>query len=177
MKLRTVIAVCLMALMAAAWARSKVDRDLMPNQRKSFESFLKGKEFVIQDGVYKFVANAGRDGYADEPIVRQGDSVYFDYALYPFAQSQEKLAMTNISALISGDTIINTQHWSFDPVGVKLGTSAMVAGLERGLLDCRRGDSVVLLLTSELAYGTKSVGTIAPNSAVMFSVNVLTVVK
>jgi hypothetical protein len=173
MKPRAHIVFCVIALLAAAC--SKIDRNLLPNQRTSFERYLNGKDYVIQDGVYKFVVNAQRDGFQAEPVVEWGDSVIFNFAEYVFASAPAKLAATNIFALVQSDTTINTAYWSFDPARVELGDSPMLEGLKRGLPGCHRGDSVVLLLSSDLAYGTKNVGPVAGNTAVMLSLNILTV--
>ncbi|MBQ1213615.1 MAG: hypothetical protein IIX81_01140, partial [Tidjanibacter sp.] len=57
----------------------------------------------------------------------------------------------------------------------RLGGEPILKGLESALPSCRKGDSVVVFLTSSNAYGDRHVGVVPANTAVMMVLNILDV--
>ncbi len=157
------------------------DRDIVPDQRTAIENYLNSKQitdYTIQDGVYRFVPNDDRETYDTDPAAAPGDSVYFMFEEYVFTSSGPgQLCYTNKSAIIGADTVINPQFWPLDPLGVRVGSTGLIAGLTRGLPGCRQGDSVVMLITSDLAYGDHPMGVVQRNKTIMMMLNILEVKK
>ena len=56
--------------------------------------------YTTPNGVYRYVANADREGYDREVPVEYGDSVSFDFAAYLFSSSIGALYYTNVKEWI-----------------------------------------------------------------------------
>ncbi len=167
-----ILAFCMLAACDGA------EKDVVENQHKAIQNYLKGTEYTYVEGVYRYVANASRTLQGDEPVAEPGDSIYYKFTQYAFGTKGDTLmTYTNKEYIIKRDTIINTQFWPLDPIGVQLGATPMLRGMALGLPYCTQGDSLVLILTSEVAYGNKSAGLIPANSAVMMVLDIETVKK
>ncbi len=119
-----------------ALACAKED-DAVTSQRSAIESFLdsRGWEYAEASGVYRYTINADRPEYESEPQIAYGDSVVFDFAAYLFSGSVSATEVpyyTNIRSLVEGDTVLNTEYWSFEPQRVVLGATPMIRGLTYG---------------------------------------------
>ena len=69
------------------------------------------------------------------------------------------------------DTSVGKQPFQF-----KLGVGSVIAGFDQGLVGMRVGGTRVLIIPSALGYGATGVaGLIPPNSALVFSVELLSV--
>ncbi len=159
-----------LALAACMVCCDGTERGLIPNQEKAILNYISGKDitdFTKQDGVYRYIANADRDGYLSAKQVFPGDDVSFYFAEYPFTSAPGALFYTNKYYLVKDDPTINTTYWSFEPLEVRVGQTRLIEGLTRALPGCRQGDSVVLWITSDLAYDTKTNGVLPVNSALM----------
>ncbi len=177
MKLRVWAAIVSVGCMLGACSLSD---DVLETQEANMLKYLGSNritDFDPLDGVFRFVPNKSRESYDTDPVVGQGDSVYLMYEQYTFTTSKGKLYFTNKEALIDSDTILNRQFWSFKPLGVAVGATELIRGLQEGLPGCRQGDSVVLLITSGQAYGGKTVGVVPANTALMMVLNIMTVKK
>lgn len=125
-----------------ALACAKED-DAVTSQRSAIESFLdsRGWEYAEASGVYRYTINADRPEYESEPQIAYGDSVVFDFAAYLFSGSVSATEVpyyTNIRSLVEGDTVLNTEYWSFEPQRVVLGATPMIRGLTYGLQGAAR---------------------------------------
>ena len=71
-------------VLAAAFGGCKDDETYLDKQRTSFESYLSRMDFsyTTPNGVYRYVANADREGYDREVPVEYGESVSVDFAAY-----------------------------------------------------------------------------------------------
>lgn len=149
------------------------------DQRAAFEKYLSGLgiPYTEQNGAFRYVVNADREGYEEAAEAAWGDSVKFGFALMEFQSRPSELIFTNIESLVAGDTVLNPQYWSFAPLGVKLGSTPLMEGLSYALQGGRQGDSVVVLLTSEAAFGDKPVGIVPADTPVVWSVIINEVVK
>lgn len=155
------------------------DLDTLPKQQEAITRYLTGNNFdyTLQDGVYKRTPNKDRTNYPNEPIVNVGDSVTFNFEAYTFTTSPGTLFYTNKPYLIEAMSNLNSQYWPKSPIKVKAGATEMVEGVARGLIQCRQGDSVQLFITSDLAFHDKAMGTIEPNMAIMYVLNIENVKK
>ena len=102
---------------------SAADSNAVDTQRTNIVNYLENNNFdyQLQAGVYKYTPNTDREGYEEAVAVNWGDSVKFMFAIYNFSSSIGGLYFTNMEQLLSGDTILNPQYWSFYPKAIKLG--------------------------------------------------------
>ena len=164
-----------------ALACAKED-DAVTSQRSAIESFLdsRGWEYAEASGVYRYTINADRPEYESEPQIAYGDSVVFDFAAYLFSGSVSATEVpyyTNIRSLVEGDTVLNTEYWSFEPQRVVLGATPMIRGLTYGLQGARESDSLQLFVTSDLAYGSGNTGVVDGDQATRWFVYIEKVIK
>ena len=153
---------------------SAADSNAVDTQRTNIVNYLENNNFdyQLQAGVYKYTTNSDRDGYENAVAVNWGDSVAFMFAIYNFSSSIGELYFTNMEQLLSGDTILNKEYWSFNPKKIKLGNGEILSSVESGLVGSREGDSVLLFLTSNIAYGKKNNGLIPANTSVVWTVKI-----
>ncbi len=155
------------------------DMEIVPDQQDKILSYLDGKslEYENIDGVYRYIANPERGGRALAPVVSEGDSVNFLFAAYTFVNAPQDLFYTNFDFIIEKDTVLNPLFWPEVPQRVKVGATRLLEGITRGLPGVCEGDSVQLFLTSDLAYGSKMVGSVPKDCAVVYYINVISVKK
>ena len=168
-------------VLAAAFGGCKDDETYLDKQRTSFESYLSRTDFsyTTPNGVYRYVANADREGYDREVPVEYGDSVSFDFAAYLFSSSIGALYYTNVKEWIPAKDleVLNPEYWDFSTRRIKLGSASLVKGLEYGLVNSRQNDSLLLFMTSDLVYGTENMGVVNPDQPVVWAVKIKKVVK
>ena len=131
-------------------------------------------------GVYRFVANESReDRPAESEALQVGDSAWLYYHAYVFQGTRPgNVYDTNRASIIRSKLPnLNTELWSTDPLEVRLGDGKLMRGLEDGLEGCRAGDSIVLLLTTDLAYGKRPLGVVPQYSPVMFIISIEDIIK
>ena len=63
------------------------------------------------------------------------------------------------------------------PLKFTLGVGAVILGWDEGLLGMREGGSRLLIIPPSYAYGERQIGSIPPNSLLIFEVNLLEVLK
>lgn len=61
------------------------------------------------------------------------------------------------------------------PFTFKVGSGTVIKGWEQGLLGMKAGGQRILVIPPELAYGTRVVGSIPPNSTLVFAIELLEV--
>ncbi|MDR2936544.1 MAG: FKBP-type peptidyl-prolyl cis-trans isomerase [Rikenellaceae bacterium] len=160
-------------LILLAWGGcSKVDYDI-EGQQTRFTDFITngGWPFYEFNGVYQVVVLRGAG-----PAVAAGDSIYFSYTGSSFTGSVGPAFATNIKEKAK-EANLDTTRLDFRPKGFRSGDGSLMPGLASGLTDCRQGDSLLVLITSDLAYGDKQVGYVPAGTPVVFEVSILKVIK
>lgn len=157
------------------------DEMVLPDQWEDIEDYLSDNDmsYTEIDGVYRHIGNADREDYETSEVIAKGDSVSYFYESYTFDDGPSELIWSNKDYIIAAvDTLGgNTELWSNEAVNIKLGTTSLLAGVTKGLEDCRQGDSVVLIMSSDLAYQDKLMGVVDPNTPIMYILNIQTVKK
>ncbi len=151
---------------------SKADYNI-PGQKQNFITFMNNAGYAWDSvgGVYRVHLLAG-----EGPQAANGDSVYFNYIGQTFSSRLGDTFTTNIKEEAK-KAKLDTTYLDFSPKGVRSGDGSLMRGLESGLTGCRQGDSLLLLITSDLAYGDQQVGYVPAGTPVTFVVNVLKVKK
>jgi peptidylprolyl isomerase len=92
------------------------------------------------------------------PIVKRGQTIYVQYVgqIYP-------------------DGKVFDSSWSRGPFGTTIGEGAVIKGWDQGLVGQRVGSRVVLVIPSDLGYGStgSTDGTIKPDEPLIFAVDIL----
>lgn len=172
------IFILMVALWVAAVMTSCIEVDeFAPRQRNQIESYLGDKEYrITSDSAYVHLAgNKFNVAPQERPTgAKHGDKVTFNFEAYTFANSPaSKPYYTNkryIAEQLSKD--LNTQFWNFDPMVVTLGEGDIINPLDESFEGCIAGDSLLVFLTSSIAYGTPGMGAVPKDTAVMMILTV-----
>ncbi len=153
----------------------------LDNQRTSIERYLDGRgaDYVRDGDVFVNILGNSLPAWETPTPVERGDSVWFMFAAYVFSGSSaaSQPFYTNIAELAESIEGLDTQYWSFEPVGVKAGATPIINGIAVALPYCHYGDSVEVYMTSEMAYGDKNIGMIDRNTALKFMLEIERVKK
>jgi peptidylprolyl isomerase len=116
-----------------------------------FEATGKVPATVKQLGVYDLIKGTG-------PVVKSGQTIYVQYVgqIYP-------------------DGKVFDSSWSRGPFGTTIGQGTVIKGWDQGLVGQRVGSRVVLVIPSDLGYGStgSSDGAIKANQPLIFAVDIL----
>lgn len=179
-------AAVLLALVCVAVCGCGKDPDMLSRQENSISGYFSshGYDSIVRGGVYVHIPNAGREGRDGQPVLEWGDSLYYYYEIYPFSGfspsavgNPSYLIATNNPMLAYGVPGLDPSHLDLSAAGAKLGSTDMVKGLRNGLEGGVQGDSLWLFMTSDLAYGDKTVGVVEANTPLVFVINLEKVVK
>ena len=178
------------------------EEDTLLTERDKIEKYLtssrgmiaeENKNDVIEDEpsfytlfgryAYRHIVNYYDAGREDRPTVDWGDDIEIRFNAFTFSGSEPTLSSnlywSNISSVIeqAGKKSGNTLDWSSEPLRIKIGTTAILEGLERTLPGCREADSVQVYMTSNLAYGKHLIGVVPKNSMVAWYLKIEKVIK
>jgi hypothetical protein len=140
-------------------------------------------QFYTQWGldIYRYIATYYNEGREEQPEVTNRSTIEIVYTAYVFTSG--KPAAKDIYATNDPDSIKELEdlgleaeyEWSTDPMVVTLGKEEILAGLETALVGCRKGDSVEIYLTYDVAYGKHYVGMVPSKSAVVWYIDIVDV--
>ncbi len=178
--------------------------DIFTSQQTAIERYLTSSRRLINETEIgdiiednpAFYTQIGRSVYRHIPnyydasrdttlVIERGDSVRLRFDAYVFSGSEPSTSdvyWSNISTTInsltsSGGNSLAQLDWSTEPLAVKVGSTNMIGGLERGLIGCCAQDSVQIYMTYDMAYGKRLVGTVPKNSSVAWYIKILNVTK
>ncbi len=163
--------ICLSLL--ACFACGKPDYNI-DGQNQRIESYLRSQnaEYVNNSGAYRYTYHSGEG----TEMLAPGDSVYFYFSGYLFTGAPRGLFATNIEADAESAGFDKT-YMDFSPRRVVLGGGELISGLELGLAGSKQGDSLMVLMSSDLAYGDRETGIVKPGSSVAFKVVIDRIIK
>lgn len=164
------------------------DSNAVSDQREAIIKFLETNDLEYEKTQNVF-RHFGQRGEEQANTIKQGDRVEFYFELYPSRYSRASgsanpLAPIPTTALYSNkafiiDTLskkgLDASFWPDEIYNATVGSGDLIKGLNRGLEGCREGDSVLLFITSDLAYGKKPVVNLEENTAILYIVNIETV--
>lgn len=169
--MKIIFATILLAMITLVSCK-KADYDVN-EQNKAFESFLDSREYsyTVPGGVYRSIYVPGTG-----EALASGDSVYINYIGYIFSSGLGTVFTTNLEAeaVKAG---LDPAFLKFTPKGLRLGDNSLLKGIDLGLVGRVEGDSLLLLINSDLAYGNKAIGTVPEGSPLAFNIVIKKIVK
>lgn len=85
------------------------------------------------------------------------------------------LITTHYTGTLADGSVFDSSHQRGKPFQCVIGTGRVIKGWDLGLMGMRVGGKRKLLVPAHLGYGERSVGAIAPNSALTFEIELLEV--
>lgn len=151
-------------------ATTYVNRLTSDNDDAIYDEYLFEKR-----GVYRVAFE--RD--ISKPMAEKGDFVEYWFIEEVFENQPTGVINTNVPSVLNelANQGLNTEYFSTDIERVELGSTPMIRGLRDGLEGCFEGDSVILILTSNLALGDKEVSYLPKNTMISFKLRIETVEK
>ena len=180
-KQKIAVVLLAMGLIVSVLVGCEASDEFAPKQRTQIEKYLasKGVEFsLVGDSVFVYVAgNKLADAGmlpAEPQTIAKGDSLVFNFEAYTFASTPaNKPYYTNKKWLMDKFyPTFDSSYWDFSPRRIKVGTGAILKGLEEALMGRMEGDSVAVFLTSNNGYGDHALGYVDKNTALMWVLNV-----
>ena len=92
------------------------------------------------------------------------------------ASSRDSVRVNYIGWLTSGVQFDNSFSRG-SPIAFSLGRGFVIAGWDEGIVSMRAGGWRKLVIPPQLGYGDQGVGTIPPNSILVFNVQLVSVIK
>ena len=202
-RLYNVAVMVVVALVATLSLSCSNENDsVLTNQQSKISSYLKSShqprliaeaevsasldsepQFYSQWGldIYRYIATYYAEGREEQPEVTNRSTIDIVYTAYVFPNAKPTTA--NMYATNDPDSIaeleklgLNTEYeWTTDPMQVTLGREEILPGLETALVGCRKGDSVEIYLTYDMAYGKHYVGMVPAKSAVVWFIDIVDV--
>ena len=111
------------------------------------------------DGVYRWITNESReDRPAASEALEMGDSlyIYFDAWIFEGTRKKQVFYTNKKNTLSSRFPNLDTEYWSTDSLGIKLGDGQLMQSLDGAFVGCCEGDEVEFLLTTDKAYGKRN---------------------
>lgn len=202
-RLCNIAIVAVVALVATLSLSCSNENDsVLTNQQSKISSYLKSShqprliaeaevsasldsepQFYSQWGldIYRYIATYYAEGREEWTEVTNRSTIDIVYTAYVFPNAKPTTA--NMYATNDPDSIaeleklgLNTEYeWTTDPMQVTLGREEILPGLETALVGCRKGDSVEIYLTYDMAYGKHYVGMVPAKSAVVWFIDIVDV--
>ena len=152
---------CLLVFaLSLAAACDPAAREANIDQDKYIENYIQknypDNEIYRDGGVCRIILTAGASG---APVVEEGDSVYFYYAGFVFSSSGP------------------SSQFTLDSTMVRVGSGDLIRGLEKGLAGARLGEESLIVFSADDGYGSKAVGMVPENSALLFDVAIAEIKK
>jgi peptidylprolyl isomerase len=112
-----------------------------------------GKEFVTESGLIYTIHRAGEGERA----------------------ASGKMVLVHYSGRLQDGTPFDNSYDRGEPFKFNLGAGQVIKGWDEGIALLNVGDSATLVIPPNLGYGSKTVGTIPPNSTLIFTVELVAV--
>jgi hypothetical protein len=84
-----------------------------------------------------------------------------------------QVVIAHYTGTLADGTVFDSSHKRNQPFAFTLGRKQVIKGWDEGFAQLRVGDRATLIIPPELAYGSRAVGSIPPDSALKFEVELL----
>lgn len=163
-KFKIVLYVALLCISTASCkAEDEYNTDI--SQRERIVKYLDGldQRYETFNDIYRLKLNVK----PSTPGVRvnEGDSVWLNYAIYTFDTKPDSLVTTNIAQLAT-EWKLSTDFLSLVPLDMIYGEGKVFKGWEQGMQNSISGDSMMIFVPSDLAYGDKINGIVKKSTTI-----------
>lgn len=142
------------------------------NQESSIDKYLNdisSHEIIRNGGSNRAVIDLGKEGTA----AAAGDSLYIRYAGYIFSNGKGDLFVTNDPEVAKSKNFPMQES----PLGIKLGKTNLVKGLELGLSGVKEGEHCYIVFSAKYGFDNTTVGIVPKLSPLFYEVWVDKVIK
>lgn len=145
------------------------------DQKEYIESYLTtyDYDYTSLGGVYR-VVTPSKD--PSGIYLESGDSLYFYFAQYLFGSSVGDAYYTNIYSVAAAYGM-QTETMDFDAYGIEYGATPLIEGYELGFEGMQQGDTLMLYMTSDMAYGDTQASVVPKNQSIASLVIMEKIVK
>ena len=166
MKIKRLMILALLCIVASCSS----SEDTLESQENTIVNFLtqSNLNFVDFRGVYRHIYHTK----SGEETVAIGDSVAIYYSGYQFSQGRDKGLGSYYYGNIKSDAVENkfdTVIMDFTPMKIKVGAGNL-SGLNIALPGVHRGDSMIIYMTSEYAYGQEGCYTVPKSTSIAMKI-------
>lgn len=153
----------------------------LAEQIVDIEDYLEtaGYDYELISGVYRFDrdtsisdSSSGLINSSNSLVLEKGDSIFINYVAYVFDGGQSGVFDTNVLE-IAEYLEYDLEARSFEPLGIKYGTTQVIKGLELGLSNVSAGDFITIIFPCNLGYDSSVVGLVPSMSALSFDIDVI----
>ncbi len=173
MKRKTYIGLAIAFIIAAA-ACSKQDREnTIINQEESIDSYissLKDVEVVHNNGSNRVILSRSSSAV----VAENGDSLYMRFAGYLFSNGPGAMFITNDTSIVENKDFVEMLE---KPYGIKLGSTAMVDGLARGLQGVAEGEHCYIIFSAKYGFNNTEVAAIPKLSPLFYDIWIDKIIK
>lgn len=163
-------------VISVVWSCADADEaESVADQKEYILSYLESNGYSYSNvgGVYRVTFPSSS---STSVTLEKGDTLQFYHAQYTFDSDFTSLYNTNILDLaIEYDMDITGMD--FNPYTIKYGTTDIIEGYEQGFSNVNQGDTLLLFITSDLAYGNKELSTLDKNQSIASYVIIEKIVK
>ncbi len=174
MKLYKAVLTAVLAVAVVCVGGCNRQKELVEQQDEKILSWLQrtyedGEYDILEKGLYRVVTipESGKG----VPEAAQGDSLYVMYEIYKFESSLSR-TKSNLLYTNKADMIPEGVDWDRDTLRFRLGDGRVMRGVEKALSGAAPEDEVIVLMTSDHAYGDHTVQQLPPNTAIAWCVDV-----
>lgn len=168
------IASVMLAITLAACTKQQL-QTTYDSQDKRIDSFIQSQ--LSSSKALRTYPNGGSsrlvivEGEGEDSLSTSG-SVTFHYAAYTFSGSisSSNLFATNHEQTISDSGWSTVSGIDTNPVTLKLDSDDIVEGLRMGLFGVKAGQECYILFSGKYGFGSKPIGTIPANSALLYHI-------
>jgi hypothetical protein len=166
MKIKSWLVIMLLFVLAGC---SNSD-DTLESQESTITNFLiqNKLDFIDLKGVYRHIRHNSQNG----EVVAQEDSIAIYYSGHRFSASGNLGLGSYFYGNIKSDAEANkfeTSKMDFSPMRIKVGAGNL-AGLDMALPGTHRGDTIIIYMTSDYAYGERGCYTVPKSASIAMKV-------
>lgn len=161
-------------LSVATLSCSKQDREntiiTQENSIDRYISSLGGVQVVRNNGANRVIISSDNSA----AVAGRGDSLYIRFAGYIFSNGRGKMFVTNDTSVVENKDFVEVVQ---KPFGIKLGSTPLVKGLERGLEGVTQKEHCYIIFSAKYGFNNTVVYGIPKLSPLFYEVWVDKIVK
>jgi hypothetical protein len=184
MAVTALVSIVVLALTGCA---ASPEDTIIPDQRDMILNQLDrgGMQYEEVGGVFRHFPQV-RTSDVNAATVNAGSRVGIYFELYPatyqsYVNGDEMPAPVPTTSLYSNKPYVQDAlralgldpvFWPRGPYELTVGAGQVIKGLDRGLVGAREGDSLLLFITSDLAFGNKPMWSLETDTPVLYVVTI-----